>query len=77
LKILVVTQYFHPENFRINDVVLELKEMGHEITVLTGKPNYPKGQFYKGYSFFSKNKNEWNGVKVLRSPLFPRGKSGC
>jgi glycosyltransferase involved in cell wall biosynthesis len=76
LKILVVTQYFYPENFRINDVVLGLKEMGHEITVLTGKPNYPKGLFFEGYSLFSKQKELWCGITILRAPLFPRGKSG-
>jgi glycosyltransferase involved in cell wall biosynthesis len=76
LKILVVTQYFYPENFRINDVVLGLKEMGHEVKVLTGKPNYPKGYFYEGYSFFSKAREKWCGITILRAPLFARGKSG-
>lgn len=49
-RILVITQYFYPENFRINDLVLELKNRGHEITVLTGLPNYPKGEYFEGYS---------------------------
>ena len=47
MKILIISQYFYPENFRINDLALELKERGHEITVLTGKPNYPQGVYYK------------------------------
>jgi glycosyltransferase involved in cell wall biosynthesis len=76
LKILVVTQYFWPENFRINDLVLGLKDSGHSLTVLTGKPNYPEGNFYKGYSFFSKRRENWNGVSIIRSSLIPRGKSG-
>jgi colanic acid biosynthesis glycosyl transferase WcaI len=45
MRILVVTQYFWPENFKINDFVLGMKELGHTITVLTGKPNYPSGKY--------------------------------
>ena len=48
MKILIVSQYFYPENFRINDLALELKKRGHEITVLTGLPNYPKGEYFEG-----------------------------
>lgn len=74
MRILILTQYFWPENFKINDIVLALKERGHEITVLTGKPNYPKGKFIDGYSFFNKHVEYWNDIKVLRSPIIPRGK---
>jgi glycosyltransferase involved in cell wall biosynthesis len=74
MRILIVTQYFWPESFRINDLSLALKERGHEITVLTGKPNYPKGTFSDGYGFFSKRTELWNGIKIYRSPLIPRGK---
>lgn len=73
MRILVVTQYFWPESFRINDLVLGLKERGHEIIVLTGKPNYPKGDFFTKYTFFSKKKEIWNGITIYRSPLIPRG----
>ena len=76
MKILIVTQYFWPESFRINDLAVELKERGHEVEVLTGKPNYPKGDFYKGYSFFGKRNDEYKGVKVHRVPILPRGKGG-
>ena len=51
MRILVISQYFYPENFRINDLCQGLKEKGHEITVLTGIPNYPKGKFFKGYGY--------------------------
>jgi colanic acid biosynthesis glycosyl transferase WcaI len=74
LKILVVTQYFWPENFRINDLVTGLKERGHDITVLTGKPNYPTGIFFPGYGFFSRGKEVFQDVPVYRVPLIPRGK---
>ena len=54
MQILIVSQYFWPENFKINDIALALIERGHEVSVLTGKPNYPTGKFNKGYSFFNK-----------------------
>ena len=76
MHILVVTQYFWPEHFRINDLVLGLKERGHMVTVLTGKPNYPKGKFYIGYSFFNKSVDYWNDIKIYRSPLISRGNGG-
>ena len=73
LRILVISQYFYPENFRINDLCYGLKDNGHDVTVLTGKPNYPNGQFYKGYSFINKRKEVINGINVYRSSLIPRG----
>lgn len=74
MRILIVTQYFWPENFRINDLTEGLLEKGHEITVLTGIPNYPSGTFFSGYGLFSNLRQTFNGAKVLRVPLFPRGK---
>ncbi len=73
MKILIVSQYFWPENFKGNDIAEELVKKGHEVTVLTAKPNYPKGKFYKGYTFFNKRKELWNGVEVVRCPILPRG----
>jgi glycosyltransferase involved in cell wall biosynthesis len=75
MQILIVTQYFWPESFRINDLALGLLERGHQITVLTGVPNYPGGRFYKGYGFFN-NEEDYHGVRVLRVPLIPRGSGG-
>lgn len=74
MRILIVTQYFWPENFKINDIALALKERGHEVLILTGKPNYPNGKFSKGYTFFNKRIEFWNGIKIYRSPIIPRGK---
>jgi len=76
MKILIVTQYFWPENFRINDLAVRLKEKGHRLTVLTGIPNYPDGHFFQGYGFFKNVRQDYHGVKVMRSPLVPRGKGG-
>jgi glycosyltransferase involved in cell wall biosynthesis len=76
LKILFISQYFWPENFRINDLALGLSEKGHDVTVLTGIPNYPQGQFYPGYGVFSKRRQDHGGVRVVRVPIIPRGKGG-
>lgn len=73
MRILVISQYFHPENFRINDLCIGLKNSGHSVVVLTAKPNYPKGKFFPGYSFFKKSKEVYKGIKVYRSPIIPRG----
>lgn len=74
MNILVVTQYFWPENFRINDLTLNLREKGHQVTVLTGIPNYPGGSFFPGYGFFKPRRQDYYGVKVIRVPLIPRGR---
>ena len=74
MKILVVTQYFWPEQFRINDLCNALVERGHEVTVYTGLPNYPEGEFFKGYSFKGPYSENFGKIKVIRTPLIPRGK---
>lgn len=76
MRILVISQYFWPENFKINDICLGLKERGHHIEVLTAIPNYPTGNFFEGYSFFGTKDEVWNDVKVHRSKIFSRGKGG-
>jgi glycosyltransferase involved in cell wall biosynthesis len=74
VKILIVSQYFWPENFRINDLAIDLLNRGHEVSVVTGKPNYPHGRIYEGYGFFSYTTDNYKGVKVYRVPLIPRGR---
>ncbi|MCD4741053.1 MAG: glycosyltransferase family 4 protein [Desulfobacteraceae bacterium] len=73
MKLLIVTQYFWPENFRINDMVLGLKERGHEVKVLTGLPNYPGGRFFTGYKFFGPLFENYEDIPVFRVPLISRG----
>lgn len=73
LRVLVVTQYFWPENFQINRIASSLRERGHTVTVLTGKPNYPGGKFFDGYSMFGKSSDLYNNIPVIRVPLLPRG----
>lgn len=74
MKILFVSQYFYPETFRGNDIVFDFVNKGYHVTVLTGKPNYPMGVFYKGYKFFGIQTELINGANVIRIPTFPRGK---
>lgn len=76
MKILVVTQYYAPEPFRVPDVCRDLVRRGHDVTVLCGLPNYPAGRIYPGYSLFRRRKETLDGVHVLRSWLIPRGEGG-
>lgn len=71
--ILVISQYFYPEQFRINDICTEWVKRGYKVTVITGIPNYPQGKFYSGYGFFKKRKEIYNGIEIIRIPLIPRG----
>lgn len=76
MNILVVSQYFWPENFRVNDLVEDLVKRGYGVTVLTGQPNYPQGSFFKGYGFFGPRREVYAGAEVVRVPLLPRGTGG-
>jgi len=76
VHILIITQYLEPENFRINDLALELRDSGHDVTVLTGIPNYPAGKIFSGYGFFRRMQQNYNGIRIIRAPLIPRGRGG-
>ena len=71
-KILIVSQYFYPENFRINDIALTLKDRGHKVNVLTGLPNYPDGKIYGGYHKAYKKLDDYQGIKIYRLKISPR-----
>ena len=75
MNILIISQYFWPENFRINQLSTALLKKGNKVTVLTGLPNYPEGKIYKSYIKSPQNYNEYNRVEIIRVPLFPRGKN--
>lgn len=72
---MVVSQYFYPEKFRINDICTDLVRRGYCVTVLTGIPNYPEGKYYQGYGLFKKRSEVRNGIEIIRIPLFPRMKN--
>jgi glycosyltransferase involved in cell wall biosynthesis len=77
MKILVVSQYFWPETFRINEVVQSLREIGCDVTVLTGQPNYPEGAIQPGYSATSLRSQVHGGLTIHRVPLVPRGQGSA
>jgi len=65
-KILIVTECFYPEDFKINDVALSWKGKGYDVDVLTLAPTYPLGKIYPGYKNRFYSKCEWQGVNVYR-----------
>ena len=73
MKVLVVSQYFWPEVFRVNEIVEALVQRGHEVTVLTGRPNYPAGTVFEEYRRDPAAYSRYAGAEVLRVPLRPRG----
>jgi glycosyltransferase involved in cell wall biosynthesis len=73
MRLLVVSQYFWPENFRINDLVAELVRRGHQVTVLTGEPNYPDGAVFQEYRDDPQSFLRYEGANVVRVPMTPRG----
>jgi glycosyltransferase involved in cell wall biosynthesis len=72
LKILIVTQYFWPEEFRINDIAKYFLEKGHEVDVITGQPNYPDYKIYKEYKKDIEKYNNFFGAKIIRLPIILR-----
>lgn len=78
MKVLLFSQYFWPESFRINEVVESLLEVGCEVTVLTGQPNYPHGKTFAGYRALHVSQElHAKGYTIHRVPLIPRGKANA
>lgn len=75
MRVLVVSQYFWPETFLINSVVSRLEQEGCEVTVVTGKPNYPEGRVFDGYNTWGVQRETYQRAEVLRVPLWPRGQN--
>ena len=75
MKILIITQYFWPENFRINDLVEGLSLYGHEVTILTGSPNYPKGKIFPEFASDPSLFKKFGLSEVVRVPIIPRGRN--
>jgi glycosyltransferase involved in cell wall biosynthesis len=77
MRVLILSQYFWPETFRINEVAQSLRAAGCEVTVLTGQPNYPGGRTFPGYRALSTRRELYQGIEVLRVPLLPRGRGSA
>lgn len=65
-KILIVSEVFYPEEFKINEVALEWKDKGYEVDVLTMVPSYPASEIYNGYENKWFQKEVWNGINIFR-----------
>ena len=74
-NILLISQYFYPETFRVNDMACEWVKRGYKVTVLTGIPNYPMGKYFDGYDKKHRTRENWNNVNIIRIPLIARGNS--
>ena len=77
MKVLILSQYFWPESFRINEVAQSLRDVGCEVSVLTGQPNYPDGIVFKGYRALALGREDFGGCSVYRVPLAPRGRASA
>ena len=76
MRILIVSQYFWPENFSINAIAKYLVDQGHKVDVLTGIPNYPQGKAYDGYGLFKNLHQEHEGISISRVWMKTRGQKG-
>ena len=76
MRVLVISQYYWPENFRINDLTEDLVRRGHQVIVLTGVPNYPSGSIFPEYANQPKGYYSYKGVEIVRVPIVVRGQSG-
>jgi glycosyltransferase involved in cell wall biosynthesis len=74
MRILIVTEHFWPEAFRVNDLALGLRDRGHDVEVSTALPNYPAGRFFEGYGLRGPYRETWEGIRIGRVPVVPRGR---
>jgi UDP-N-acetyl-D-mannosaminuronic acid transferase (WecB/TagA/CpsF family) len=72
MRILIVSQYFWPEYFRVNDLAIELSK-NHIVDVLTGSPNYPSGKIFSEFKKNKENYNQLGKIRIYRVPIYPRG----
>ena len=73
MRIIYLTQWFEPEPNIVKGLtfVRGLEAAGHEVTVVTGLPNYPAGKLYPGYRFRLVQRETIDGVNIVRLPLYP------
>ena len=72
MRILVISQYFWPETFRINDLVKFWRDNNYQVDILTGSPNYPEGKLFSEYKLDKKNFDNYYGASIFRIPIFLR-----
>ncbi|MEJ6002173.1 glycosyltransferase family 4 protein [Paucibacter soli] len=77
MRVLLLSQHYWPESFAINEVAAALSDQGCQVTVLTGKPNYPEGQVFPGYRVRGVQREHHQACEIVRVPLLPRGQGGA
>ena len=78
VRILIVSQYFWPECFILNELARKLAEAGNAVVVATGKPNYPSGKIAPGYAKNGVQRETYaGGIEIIRIPSRPRGKTSA
>src|SRR5688572_1744858 len=77
MKVLILSQYFWPEPFRINEVAQSLQKAGCKVSILTAQPNYPDGAVYAGYRAYGVRREEFVECDLYRVPIIPRGRAGA
>ena len=75
MKVLLFSQYFWPENFRVNDIAIFLKTKKYELSVLTGYPSYPKKEIFNNFYHNKKNFNKFKKIEIIRVPVIARKES--
>ena len=73
MKILIVSNRFWPEDFRINDLAVALQCRGHSVSVLTAVPDYPSRSLFPDHGFLKNQRETYQGISIFRAPLIPRG----
>ena len=76
MNLLIFSQHFWPESFRINELAEELACRVENVYVLTGKPNYPEGKIFKGYQVNGIQVEKWGSIKIYRVPIILRSRGG-
>jgi len=76
MRLIIVSQHFYPDSFRVNDIAFALREQGHEVRVITGLPDYDAGTVPPPYRRFRKRREAVRGVEVIRLPT-TRRRSGA
>ena len=73
MHVVIISQFFFPERFILNDFAKELSSRNYNVTVITGQPNYPDGKIFPGYSNTTRWTDKYENITILRVPVFPRG----
>lgn len=73
MRILIFSQYFWPENFKINKISEYLSKK-HDVEILTSIPNYPYGYIFKNFRKNPIKFNYYKKMRIYRVPQITRGK---